>query len=196
VGDGLPAAGLFDSLSQVPDQLSLNHTLGAAWQGAMWRGGYSLNRSFQDNRQPGRENADLRNLVHVFNVGAMPSPRLDAGVEFAFEDADNMELVRGSLTRRVSTNLSLRPAARSSVVFILTRNLFEDDPRTESRRTTDLNVTFTQSVALLRGAPNRLSGQFFVRYARQTLYGLLLGSADPNQTQFWSLNTGVSFRVF
>lgn len=195
-GEDLPQAGLFDALSQVPDQVSLNHVAGASWQGAIWRGGYTWNRSLQDNRQPGRERADLLNVVHTFNVGAMASTRFDAGVELAFEDAENQESTRTDLTRRVSVNATWRPAARTSLAGVLTRNRLEDTPSTSVRRTTDVNLTFTQGVAFLRSQPNRLQGQFFVRYVRQTIYGLVIGLPAADDTQFWSVNTGLTFRIF
>jgi hypothetical protein len=195
-GDALPDGGLFDSASQVPDQVSLNQTLGVTWQGAVWRGGYAWNRSLQDNRQPGRERADLLNVIHTFTVGAMASTKLDAGVEFAFEDADNQEISRTDLTRRVSVNVTARPFTRTSIAAVLTRNHLEDEPSTSERRTTDVNLTFTQDVSFLRAHPDRLRAQFFVRYVRQTIYGLLLGMASPDDTQFWTLNTGLTFRIF
>lgn len=195
-GDALPEGGLFDSASQVPDQVSLNQTLGVTWQGAVWRGGYNWNRSHQDNRQPGRERADLLNVVHAFTVGAMASARFDAGVEFAFEDADNQELGRTDLTQRVSVNVLARPFPSTSLAAILTRNHLEDQPSTSVRRTTDVNLTFTQDVSLLRAHPDRLRAQLFVRYVRQTIYGMFFTGLDPDDTQFWTLNTGVTFRIF
>lgn len=193
---GLPAGGLFDSASHVPDQVSLNQAFGVSWQGAMWRGGYGWNRSLQDNRQPGRERADLLNVTNTLQFGVMPSPALDAGVELAFEDADNQESLRSDLTRRISVNVIWRPAQRTTFAGVVTRNHLEDLPLSSERRTTDLNVTFTQGVAFLRNHPNRLQGQFFVRYVRQTIYGLLLGVPDAGDTRFWTLNTGLTFRVF
>lgn len=195
-GDGLPTGGLFDSLSQVPDQVSLDQSLGVVWQGATWRGGYGWNRSLQDNRQPGRDRADLLNVVHSFNLGVMASTKFDAGVEFAFEDADVQELARTDVTRRVSVNVLWRPATRTSLAAVVTRNRLEDNPRTSERRTTDVNFTFTQGVAFLPRHPNRLQGQFFVRYVRQTIYGLVLGLPDADDTRFWTLNTGLTFRIF
>ena len=128
VADGLPDGGLFDSLSHVPDQVSLNQTLGVTWQGAVWRGGYGFNRSFQDNRQPGRERADLRTVVHTLNLGAAASTVLDAGIELAFEDAEVQELARTDSTRRVSVNLLWRPVSKTSLAAIVTRNRLQDTP--------------------------------------------------------------------
>jgi hypothetical protein len=195
-GDDLPDGGLFDSSSQVPDQVNLNQTLGVGWQGAVWRGGYGWTRSHQDNRQPGRERADLLNTTHTFSLGAMASAIVDAGVELAFEDADNRELTRTDLTRRVSVNATWRPTPHTSLAGMVTRNRFEDRPRTSERQTTDVNLTFAQGVSFLRGHPNRLHAQFFVRYVRQTIYGLAIAELDPTRARFWTVNTGLTFRVF
>ncbi|MEZ5416741.1 MAG: hypothetical protein R2708_05290 [Vicinamibacterales bacterium] len=195
-GDGLPTGGLFDSLSQVPDQVSLNQTAGLTWQGPAWRGGYTWNRSLQDNRQPGRERADLLNQVHTVSLGAMVSTVLDAGLDLALEKAANQELARDDRTRRASLNVLLRPAARTTLAAVLTRNWIDDQPRTSERRTTDVNLTVTQGVALVPRHPDRLQGQFFLRYVRQTIRGLAVGLLAPDETQFWTLNTGLTFRLF
>ena len=57
-GDGVPENGGF-SVSHVPDQLNRNANLTLAWQRTVWSLGYRHNVVRQDNRQPGRELADL-----------------------------------------------------------------------------------------------------------------------------------------
>ncbi|MGI9066168.1 MAG: hypothetical protein ACR2HX_07180, partial [Pyrinomonadaceae bacterium] len=57
-GAFLPSGGGF-SLSHVPDQASTNQTGSAEWSRSKWRFSYRVNESFQDNRQPGRERADI-----------------------------------------------------------------------------------------------------------------------------------------
>ncbi|HLG54341.1 MAG TPA: hypothetical protein VI485_03355 [Vicinamibacterales bacterium] len=195
-GDGLPENGLFDSLSQVPDQVSLTHAIGVAWQAATWRAGYSLNRSLQDNRQVGRELADLVNLVHGVQVGVTPSDRFDANLDVAFEGADNREFLLTDLTRRISVSATARPATRTSLGGTVTFAFMRNDPSSSERRTTDFNVQLSQSVAFWPRRPDALQGQAFVRFARQTIWTLALLDATPSDEQFWTLNTGVTFKVF
>jgi len=63
-GDGIPANSGF-SATHVPDQVSLNQAAQADWQIRKLTVGYSWNRSHQDNRQVGRESADLTVVRHA-----------------------------------------------------------------------------------------------------------------------------------
>jgi hypothetical protein len=84
----------------VPDQVSRNQNLTAEWQLRNSRFGYRFNRSYQDNRQTGRENADLRNLTHGLWFGINPSQKFDVNLEVNAEDAFNRETDRTDRLRR------------------------------------------------------------------------------------------------
>ena len=196
-GTGLPIGADFDSLSQVPDQVSLNQSAGATWQATNWRAGYQYNRSFQDNRQQGRELADLLNLTNTAAFGVMVPSRLDLGIELAWEGAENRELVETDVTRRWSLTVMVQPARRTSLTGSLTQTGARNEGETRERRTTDLYVQFAQAIALAPRSPDRLQGQAFVRFARQTLFSLdALFGLPPDEQRFWTVSTGVTFRVF
>jgi len=195
-GDGLPPNGLYDSLSQVPDQVSLVHTVGVAWQAARWRAGYSWNRSFQDNRQIGRELADLGNVVHGIQAGATPTDRFDVNVDVAFEEADSRELATIDRTRRFSFSTTARPALRTSLSGTVTFTFMRNDPSTSERETTDFNLQLSQAMSLWRGRPDVLQGLAFVRVARQSLWTLTQAGLVPIDEHTWIVNTGVTLKVF
>jgi hypothetical protein len=90
-GDGSLGNSLFDSASQVPDQITTSQVLGAEWQPGTARLTYEWDRSLQDNRQPGRESADFETVKHTFGVGVMSTAALDLGAEVAFEGIDALE---------------------------------------------------------------------------------------------------------
>jgi hypothetical protein len=113
-GQGVPPDSGFQP-SHVPDQFSTNQTLGVDSQAGRWRVAYRLNRSFQDNRQAGRLQADLQNLTHHVALDLTLDPGLDMGVEFGFEGADNREVQRTDRTRRVGLRGGWRPTSRASV---------------------------------------------------------------------------------
>jgi hypothetical protein len=196
-GDGLPVGADFDSLSQVPDQVSLNQSIGALWQSARWRAGYQYNRSLQDNRQLGRELADLLNLTNTASVGFMAPPRADIGFEFAWEGAENRELADTDLTRRWSITANAQPAARTAIAGTVSRTFGRNQGLTRERRNTDFNLQVSQTVALVPQNPNALQGQLFVRFARQSLFSFerLFGLA-PDEQRSWTVSTGLTFRVF
>ena len=83
-GKEFPAIG-FISPHQIPDQMSTVQTASVEWQLKRYRWGYRFNRSFQDNRQPGRESADLRNMVNGLTFGVNAHANLDLGWELNAE---------------------------------------------------------------------------------------------------------------
>ncbi len=196
-GEGLPIDADFDSLSQVPDQASLNQSAGAVWQATHWRAGYQYNRSFQDNRQQGRQLADLLNLTNTASVGLMAPPRVDVGVELAWEGAENRELAETDITRRWSVTAMLQSARRTSLSGTLTQTFARDEAQTRERRTTDFNVQLAQTIAFAPRRPDRLQGQLFVRVARQTLFSFQrLFNPRPDEQRVWTVTSGLTFKVF
>jgi hypothetical protein len=195
-GEGLPANADFDSFSQVPDQVSLNQSAGVQWQGATWRAGYTYNRSLQDNRQVGREPADFLNLTHSGAFALAVSTRLDLNLNVAWDGADNRELAEREQTRRVGLGASWRPAARATLTGMTAATFTRDARRTRNGRNADLSLEYAQGIALARRMPDRLQAQLFARFSRQTFdaFNGLFGIDDRQRT--WTLNSGVTLRVF
>jgi hypothetical protein len=194
-GDSLPINADFDSLSQVPDQASLNQRTGVSWQGSMWRVGYAYNRSFQDNRQPGRELADFLNFTHNASAG-VSAAAADLSVDFSWDGAENRELIQADRTRRAGVGGTWRPARQSTLTGMATTTFSRDDDRTREGRNTDLHVQFAQALSLRAASPEALRGQVFVRFARQTLYSVNSLFGAGSERRIWTINTGLTFRVF
>ena len=195
-GDGLPANSLFDSVSQVPDQLTTSHTLGAEWQASHGRVVYQWNRSLQDNRQSGRATSDFRTMMHTIGAGLAPTTAFEVEAEVGFEGIDALEQGTHDSTRRVGVNGTWRPGRFTSVGASLSRTFSGNDPRTRHGRSSDFTFQLTQDVVFAPRNPNRLRGQGFVRFARRTnrLTDLEFGANSRDQS--WVLNTGLTFRIF
>lgn len=194
-GDALPVDGGFDSLSQVPDQLSTLHTLGAEWLGAHWRGGYRFNRSLQDNRQIGRAAADFLTAAHVLAFGAMPSPRVNLGVELGFDAAEAFENNQRDLTRRAAFSAMLQPTRLTNLTALVSRTRVFDPAGARASTNTDLSVQLSQTLPFNSRRPERSRAQAFVRFARQTLSAFDLAVAQSTGSQAWTLNTGVTLHL-
>lgn len=54
----------FDPDTHIPNQITINHDLGLSWTFTNSSLGYSFSLGDQDNRQPGRANADFENRAH------------------------------------------------------------------------------------------------------------------------------------
>jgi hypothetical protein len=193
-GTGIPLASDFDA-THVPDQLSTNHAVGATWQGRLWRAGYQLGRSFQDNRQVGRETADFGNLTHNLAVGVTPVPSLDLALDLGFERADNKEVDQQNLVHRIGGSLDWRFTRNATLAASLSATRTRDDPRTLEVRSSELRVELSQRVHLLRFSTNRMAGQLFLRYARQTSRQINLDVAAA-PIQRWNVNSGIALTVF
>ena len=98
-GDSLPIGGGFNE-SHVPDQFSSNQLIGVEWQQALWQASYQWGRSNQDNRQPGRETADLKNFTNLVTIGVSPGGQVNLTGEMSFDSAVNRQQVRTDRTRR------------------------------------------------------------------------------------------------
>jgi hypothetical protein len=119
----------------VPDQISLNYNVSADWQFTKWRLGYRFNRSSQDNRQPGRELADLENLIHGLTLGLNLTPTLDVNFDVNNEQANNFEFQRADRTLRYAVNTNWRMTPRATFALNLSTIGAGDLARTSSSRT-------------------------------------------------------------
>ena len=193
-GTGVPVSSEFAE-THVPDQVSTNHGIGATWQGRLWRAGYQLGRSFQDNRQVGRETADFGNLTHNLAVGVTPVPSLDLALDLGFERADNKEVDQQNMVHRIGGSLDWRFTRSATLATSLSATRTRDDPRTLEQRSSELRVELSQRVQLLRFSTSRMAGQLFLRYARQTSRQINLDVAAA-PIQRWNVNSGIALTVF
>ncbi len=193
-GDSVPTLGGFTP-TFVPDQLSTNHALAVTWQATRWRATYQLGRSFQDNRQTGRERADLGNRTHTVSVGVTPLTALDITLDGAHERAHNHEFAQRNTSQRLGTMLSWRFTATSALQANVTHTRVTDEPRTAEQSNTDLRLELSQRISLFRARTGRPPAQLFVRYARLD-NGRLLPRAPSDTRRNWSLNTGFTLSLF
>jgi hypothetical protein len=195
-GAGLPPNSGF-SASHVPDQVSESHSPGLDWQGNVWRFGYRLAYSKQDNRQTGRENADFENLNNSFNFGLTPFSRIDINFDLAFESAESKEAARTDKTRRYGMSFNLRPTNFSNLSASISTTHSEDDPNTNERNNTYVNAQGSVTFNINRSANRRLmQGQFFVRYSHNESDSRDLVFGFNNDLSSWTLNTGFSVSLF
>lgn len=188
-GDGLPVGGGFDP-SHVPDQASVNHSVSANWSLAQWLSlGYRLNRSHQDNRQPGRENADFTNLSHGVTAGVRPLATLTFDVSLDLEAAEDHERDETEETWRMGFRTSWMPLDRSTLGFGVSRTVSEDEAATRRRASTLLDAQWSSFVPGLA----LVGGGYFLRFARA------LGETRDDVFDFddrqetWTFSSGLSF---
>jgi hypothetical protein len=195
-GAFMPINGAFRP-DLVPDQISLNYNLSADWQFTKWRVGYRFNRSSQDNRQPGRELADLENLTNGLTLGLSLTPALDVNFEVNNELANNFEFKRADRTIRYAVNTNWRMTPRAAFAVNLSTIGAGDLSRTSSSRTIEGDAQLSYRMdgehpGWRRLFANRMQAQFFVRYANHFARTSDLLFVVNNLNKVWTLNTGIN----
>ena len=193
----IPVNGGFEaSPSTVPDQVSTNQNLSAEWQVKQVRWGYRFNRSFQDNRQVGRELADLRTITNVWNLGLQPSTKLNINLDVGWDSAVNKEMNRTDHTFRVGPNFNWNLTNSMVLAGSLSATRIANVGGTSRNRSAELDLQWSYRLGVDKGRHKKVQAQFFVRYsdryayARDSLFGF------RNLTKLQTLNTGVNFTFF
>jgi hypothetical protein len=195
-GLAFPLNAGFDSASQVPDQISTNHEFVSEWQLPKWRLSYRFNRSFQDNRQPGRAVADLRNLINGFTFGLTPHAVFDLNFDLNLESAANFEMARTDRTLRAGINTNWHVTPRMTLNAIVSNTLAGDLARTTRNRNTEFDLQWSYQFTRGETGWRKMRGQFFIRFAdryartRDFAFGL------DNLTRLKTLNSGINFVFF
>ena len=189
-GAFLPTAGLFNSESHVPNQKSYNQAFNAQWMISETLSiGYAHTRTFQDNRQIGRANADFASRSNAVNANYKPLNALGLEFSFAREGQKSFEAQRIDRTFRVGTRVTwTTPFMKNSVLsggFSLT--LAGDLENLNDTRNSELDAQWAYNFSFGEKKFKKISGQFFIRYANR--YG------DSIDRQFF-LNTINKSQIF
>jgi hypothetical protein len=195
-GNAFPINSGFDSTSQIPDQISTNHDFSSEWQMEKWRLAYRFNYSFQNNRQPGREIADLRNLINGFTFGLNPHSSFDLNLDLNIESANNFETSRIDRTFRAGINTNWRMTRNITVNAIVSNTLARDVARTTRNRNTEFDLQASYRFAVGEDRWRKVQGQFFIRYADRYGHALDFIFGIDNLTRLKTLNGGLNFVFF
>jgi hypothetical protein len=196
-GARIPVNGGFElAAGSVPDQVSTNQTFSADWQVKTVRWGYRFNRSFQDNRQAGRELADLRNITNLWTVGLQPSAKLVVNVDVGFDSAFNKEQKRTDHTLRVAPNLNWSVTKSMAFTGTLSATRIANVAGTSRNRNIETDLQWSYRFAIDKGKNKKVQGQFFIRYSDR--YALARDGvfAFANLTKLRTLNAGINFTFF
>jgi hypothetical protein len=201
-GSGVPANSDF-SASHVPDQVNVVHDAAIAWQLSKWRLQYRFNQSNQDNRQTGRERADLTGTVSTLSFGLTPHSDIDVSVDASDERQSNRELDQSTHARRVGATLAWRATRLTTLTAFGSTSVSSDEPSTNDADDAEMRFELTRGFDLWRnpgGGGTR--GQLFLRYGMQSSslrrFSIQSPSSVPLGTvsDTWTLSSGASLRLF
>lgn len=187
------------NLSFIPDQVGEVAGVQLSWQAGPVQLGYRWGWSFQDNRQEGREAADLRNTTNGVTAGLNAFGSVGVQLELSLERADNLETGRTDETRRLGGSLSWQPFSETNVLVNASTTLGRDKGRTSENDAKELSAEVSQGFRFGRVFPlsaEGVRGRAFVRYTSR-----LSSSFDSifdfrNSSAGWQWNTGVALSLF
>lgn len=196
-GAAIPVGGGFEvDLLSIPDLVGTSQNLSADWQFQKLRLGYRLSHSFQNNRQTGRELADLTNFANGFAVGLPLSNSLDINLDINADSASNKETKTTDRTLRLAPGINWRMSSKSTLASNISITLAGDAAETVKNRNVEFDVQWSYQFGVEKDRFRKLQSQMFIRYANQyarsrnTSFGL--NDLTKNQT----LNLGLSFTFF
>ncbi|MCH9647905.1 MAG: hypothetical protein K0U98_06675 [Deltaproteobacteria bacterium] len=193
-GDDIPVNGGF-SASHIPDQISFNHQAGLQWSGSGWSLGATASSSEQDNRQPGRENADFLQRGYGLTVTTTPLERLDLGFDLRHEEQENLAQQEDRVSRSAGLTWSLRLPARQ----VLSGSFSWTESRTDPgiRVSEDLlgDAQWAWSFER-RQRVHGWSGQLFLRWAYQQSDATDFLFAFDEHRIGWKVTGGFTMSLF
>ncbi|HXG65158.1 MAG TPA: hypothetical protein VNO70_08620 [Blastocatellia bacterium] len=196
--DAIPVNGGFEAdLSAIPDQFATNQGFTANWQIKQFRVDYRFNRSFQDNRQPGAEVADVINMVNGVTFGtSLLNNQMDLTFDLNAESAKDRQAGTINRTLRLAPTVNWRMSPTMTFAANFSGTLAGDVADTRIQRDAQFDLQFTRTFAVEKSRFRKVQGQFFIRYAnvyaftRDNLFGL------NTLTKSQVLNLSLSFTFF
>lgn len=190
-GEELPDNGGF-SPSHVPDQVSVNQTAQADWRLGKVTFGYAWNRSHQDNRQEGRENADLTVTRNTANLRLSPARTLSLSLDLGLESSHNFERDETDETTRWGAQLQWQVFDRSSLSVRVSDTATEDLLVTRRRANNRIDAQWSSMLPFL----GPIQGQYFLRYTRSEAETFNATFDQDETREAWWLDLGLNFTFF
>jgi hypothetical protein len=181
---------------RVPDQVSTSHTAAIDWQGSAVKFGYRATLTTQDNRQPGRENADVVNRTNSISISFVPVVQVSMNLEGMLESTENTGT--GALIRNERVGANILAAIFGGAQASLNASLSATAPEngSSSQRQESLSLETSYGFDLSSSFRFVWRGQVFLRYSWSEVTSRDNVFNVNTQTRAWVVNTGISFNLF
>jgi hypothetical protein len=196
-GAAIPVNGGFAiDPGSVPDQVSTNQNFSSEWQFQKITFGYSYNRSFSDNRQPGRASSDFRNQTNGVRAGFNPTNKLSINFELTRDSANDFGSEKLLRTWRLGPTFSWTLSKHLSWTASLSNTIAGDRAQTNGSRNTEFDTQFSYRVGLDRGELKKVQTQMFIRYADRYARSRDSAFSTFSLTRAKVINAGVNVTFF
>lgn len=190
-----PTADSGFAASHRPDQLNRQASAGLNWSRERWTFGYTLSRSAQDNRQPGRELADFETLGHQAQASLRLGQAFNVtlGLQHNRNSSREKDLTTTTDTGNVGFDWTVRD--RWAIAAHYARTLGDDSRELAASADRAVQAQLGYRFAFTTFG-HKLPGQVFVRYSehasssRDATFGL----AGAGLQRTWG--AGLSLSLF
>lgn len=180
----------------VPDQVTTTHSTGFDWGGELLRCGYRGAYTTQDNRQPGRENADAVNRTNALNLTIAAARWFAASMEASLESNENTESGVIQRSRRIGANLSLLPWSGLTTLLTASRSVTEPDDHTSRQQQTQMMIESSYEFDFTPYVVFRWRGRVFARYSWNEAHERDNVFDVSSRSRAWVIHTGLSLNFF
>lgn len=181
---------------RVPDQITTSHSAGIEWQASSMRLGYRGTFTTQDNRQIGRENADVVNRTNGLNISFLPVSQGTVTLEGALESTENTGTGSVFRNNRIAASILAPLLAGANASLNASISTSKPDDGSSRQRQASFSVETSYAFDLSSSFVFNWRGQMFARYSwseftsRDNVFNLDI------QTRAWVVSTGISFTLF
>lgn len=194
-GAGVPPEGGFDE-SHVPDQINHVYQASAAWQNRAWSMSYRFQKTYQNNRQPGRERDDFIRSGHIASLRLKPFTFLDLSTNFNYDLDENMAAQETEISRKLGFSLQLRPVNSLSLRGAYQPSRTFDRAETRLRTHTQISLEANWRFQFMKNLTNPPGGSLYLRYSKQQNFIDDPFRELPDENMTWTLQSGVTLNLF
>ena len=194
-GTGVPKNGDFTE-PFVPNQVSFNQTGSLDWNAGRYRAALRLGLSDQDNRQSGRERADLRVFTSGVSLGGSPAESLTLGLEAARDLSKNLEFGQETETRRYGLNITWQVSKAVSCSSLLSWSQSEDHPSRRESGAWNADAQVSWRFDLYKRERHGFGGRLFARYVVQESNSRDSVTGVSPAARSWRVSSGLGLSFF
>ena len=194
-GTGVPTNSDMTA-TRVPDQVTTSKTAGIECQLNGLRAGYRGAYTLQDNRQVGRENADVANQTHAISLSISAVSQLMVTIDGSLESLENKETQQIVRTNRIGLGLSASVFRGCTTSINGTLSRSKDKSGSASQTQGFFSIESSYAFDLSRSFVFNWRGQVFARYSWNESTSANDLFDIHSRTRAWVISTGISFNLF
>ncbi|WP_460233051.1 TonB-dependent receptor [Aurantivibrio plasticivorans] len=193
-GDNLPVG--FDPNSHIPDQFNISHNLNFNWQIGMTSIGYTFSWSDQDNRQPGRAEADFRDINHGISINTQIASTVNLGLTLGKVASNDFEQSLKRYNDTASLNLGWQMTNNLSLSGNYSYSESEDSQNFNDAENYSMQTQLSYQFTIPSFGGHSMPAQMYLRHSLNDNYSIDNQFLFESSGRNWSTHGGLSISLF